>query len=930
MQRETRLFCVLVGLIVLNSIIFRGPRPVDTSKPPVPSPRHIFVISDEELQGRGADWRKETLREAIRLYYPGWAGYSQQRRIGKMVVTYDLAKTVHEAGGAHPESPHITVSPWVILTVLIMQYGESPPPGFDAWETANRIFADIDRLFQDSRSQPEMWQGRFANTASYMMYRLFSANENRIGQWLALYHRLVTASRLLQPGRLTVTPTVVIPLPFLERPFVTPTSEPPSFYRVNSFLDHRYPLYRLEPISDQENFLRFDGQDFTSPIPVDARNCHTGQSCYTGHDGLDYSIPEGVAVRSVAAGTVVYRYDNCGFLIVEHEQNGGRIYTEYMHMSEIFRNEGNEVSAGEILGSVGDVDDFEDENGDGKDDDGIHRCWSGGSHLHFAVRFYFNPLDPWGDTHFTKTDPFGWWGGGADPWEEGVEVNGQRYGGYTSRWLWWGDEAGDGYYTVDDTESQAQLFYYINWWHDPNGYNNGAWWTYEVESEEESTNWAIWGTYIETPGTYVVQVHWPQSGEAEATTRARYRIYSAQNGLIDEVWVDQEAGGGEWYTLGVYDLPEGPTVVILTDWGWGAPSAAGGRMEQETEPPRVYFDAVRWATSTPQATPTPTPTFTPTPTPTPTRTPTPTPQPTPTPPWGWWMAAEAAALQERSPQEREAFSCLLSQVRDEVMAPDPKGEAYIRLTYRYAPEVTALWLEDEPLRREVATLMDEVRPLLEGMVNRRGEGRLRLSRGWVERAQGVLRRMEAKASPELAREIRWWQDWLPRFAGKTGWEIWQMLPVRVVPGAWGKESPEEAILRGIGAAEARAYGALLSRVRDEVLLREGGEAYVARVYRDVPEVVGILLGEEGLRREAEALLVEARPGLEALLAGGEWRFSRRWVERTEAWLREIEKRGSPALQAEAQWWLERVRGWVGKTPREVWNGLLQEERQRER
>ncbi len=112
-------------------------------------------------------------------------------------------------------------------------------------------------------------------------------------------------------------------------------------------------------------------------------------------------------------------------------------------------------------------------------------------------------------------------------------------------------------------------------------------------------------------------------------------------------------------------------------------------------------------------TPTPTPTFTPTPTSTPTRTPTPTPQPTPTPA-RWWPEAEKVAWQGRPPEDQEAFSRLLSRVRDEVMAPDPKGEAYIRLTYRYAPEVTALLLEDEALRQEVAALMDEVRPLLEG------------------------------------------------------------------------------------------------------------------------------------------------------------------------------------------------------------------------
>jgi hypothetical protein len=54
-----------------------------------------------------------------------------------------------------------------------------------------------------------------------------------------------------------------------------------------------------------------------------------------------------------------------------------------------------------------------------------------------------------------------------------------------SWWLWQGDEAGDGYLVVDDRESQAQLFHPVydresgqTWWHDSNGYNGGAWWTY--------------------------------------------------------------------------------------------------------------------------------------------------------------------------------------------------------------------------------------------------------------------------------------------------------------------------------------------------------------------------------------------------------------------------------------------------------------------
>ncbi len=860
------------------------------------------------------------LREAIRREYPGWAEYSQQLTFGRMVVTYDLARISLNAGFPCLEGPcqdQISVSPMVILTVITVQYGDEPPPDFDAWQTARQIARDIKRLYEENQKHPEVWQDRFANAGSYVMYRLFNADEHRMGEWGERYRRL--APRLLQQeenNTPTPTPTVIVPPPFLGRPYATatpfPTPTPMAFgYPLNTFFDHRYPIYNSEPAEDQENLYRFDGAMFSD-------DGEAGKSWYSGHDGIDYGTPLGVPIRAAADGKVVYRYDPCGWIILEHEQSESKIYTEYMHMSEILVNEDEEITAGQVIGEAGNVADNE-------------TCFSNGAHLHFGVRLYY---DVPGSSN-TNIDPFGWWGEDADPWEEGLEeeegVN--SYGGYTSRWLWWGDEAGDGHYTVDDTESQAQLFYPSNWWRDENGYNDGAWWTYEAESEEKSSNWAIWGTYIETPGEYVVQVYWPESGEAEATTQARYQVYSEQDGLLDEVLVDQEAGGGEWYTLGVYEFSEGPAVVMLTDWAGEVPAEMTVRVEQETDLPRVYFDAVRWATPTPEATPTPTPmptpTFTPMPSPTPIPTLTPTSEPTATPgPWGEWVAAEEAALQERTPQEREAYSRLLSRVRDEVMAPDPKGEAYIRLVYRYAPEVTAMLLRDARLRRDVGDLLEEVRPLLEEMVT--GKEHTGLSGVWIRRAAGVLKRMEQQAGPELRREIEWWLEWLPRFEGKTGREVWQMLPGRALDSVYpGEAEPEAAVLRGLSPDEVRDYGALLSRVRDEVMLRtEGGEVYVALVYRYTPEVVGILLEDEALRRETEDLLVEARPGIETLLGErrGEWRFSREWVERIEELLGKMGERGSPTLRSELAWWQERVRGWAGKTPREVWEKLVEERR----
>ena len=144
--------------------------------------------------------------------------------------------------------------------------------------------------------------------------------------------------------------------------------------------------------------------------------------------------------------------------------------------------------------------------------------------------------------------------------------------------------------------------------------------------------------------------------------------------------------------------------------------------------------------------------------------------------------------------------------------------------------------------------------------------------------------------------------------------------------------PEEVMLRGLSPLEVAEYRALWGWVQDKVMLAEpGGEVYVALVYRYTPEVVRILLQDEGLRKETERLLVEAKPGLESWAEGrAKWEFSQDWTRRTEKLLGALAERGSPGLRAELRWWQERVRNWAGKTPHEVWEELLQEDRVRGR
>jgi len=252
----------------------------------------IFVIGDEELQEHHLHYRaEEAFRETIRIHYPNWASYTQQLTFGKMVVTHDLATIVWDAGrGCLERCPYpISVNPSVLLTVLILKYGEAPPPGFDAHQAGRQIALDIKRLYEEGRTHPEVWQDRFANLGSYVMYRLFGADERQTTKWLTLYRQLIPEARVFQKVTPTATPTVIVPPPFLERPYATatpfPTPTPMGFgYPLNSFFDHRYPIYSSEPEEDQSNLYRFDGSQF-------ADDNGAGKSWYSGHDGIDCMAP---------------------------------------------------------------------------------------------------------------------------------------------------------------------------------------------------------------------------------------------------------------------------------------------------------------------------------------------------------------------------------------------------------------------------------------------------------------------------------------------------------------------------------------------------------------------------------------------------------------------------------------------------------------
>jgi murein DD-endopeptidase MepM/ murein hydrolase activator NlpD len=94
------------------------------------------------------------------------------------------------------------------------------------------------------------------------------------------------------------------------------------------------------------------------------------------HDGIDLAAPLGAPIRVVAAGTVLYSDPHGGYgryIVVLHKDGYS---SHYGHCQEIKVRPGQKVTAGEIIGSVG--------------NSGI----STGPHLHFEIRKNGHPENP--------------------------------------------------------------------------------------------------------------------------------------------------------------------------------------------------------------------------------------------------------------------------------------------------------------------------------------------------------------------------------------------------------------------------------------------------------------------------------------------------------------------------------------------------------
>jgi len=267
-----------------------------------------------------------------------------------------------------------------------------------------------------------------------------------------------------------------------------------------------------------------------------------------------------------------------------------------------------------------------------------------------------------------------------------------------------------------------------------------------------------------------------------AGTASKYSFTTPQLASVLQEIVSHQNGWASGNSLSIIIKDNGSTthrrVIAFERASWD-PKLSPARLIIAYEGGSPLPTATPTVTAT--STPTATPTSTPTPMPAPTETPVPTNTPgsEPTSPPSWWAPAENVLMKDEPAQKREAFSELLSQIRDQVLKSSPKGDAYVEMIYQHAPEIMKLLSQDENLRKRVKGLTLEIQPLLESVIGNEAEFKKpRLEKTWVEKAIVVLDGVREQASPSLRTEIDWWKKYLPSFAGKTGIEIWEMLPER--------------------------------------------------------------------------------------------------------------------------------------------------------
>lgn len=129
---------------------------------------------------------------------------------------------------------------------------------------------------------------------------------------------------------------------------------------------------------------KYDGGKFCNPCPSVKRisseygnRTHPILGTQQFHNGIDMAAPAGSPILAAYDGTVSasgYSSSMGNYAMINH---GDGLYTIYMHATEMYVHQGQEVSRGQQIGTVGST---------GR---------STGPHLHFSVRVNGNYTSPW-------------------------------------------------------------------------------------------------------------------------------------------------------------------------------------------------------------------------------------------------------------------------------------------------------------------------------------------------------------------------------------------------------------------------------------------------------------------------------------------------------------------------------------------------------
>ncbi len=158
---------------------------------------------------------------------------------------------------------------------------------------------------------------------------------------------------------------------------------------LSSWFDHQVPTYAID-----HALVIYTGD---SRAVDDNETCFSGWNgnCYDGHPGIDF-LTGYDQILAAADGQVIWagwpsplichNGPICGLglhIIIEHNINNVVYRTIYGHLSVIGVQEGDNIKAGQVIGSSGSTGS------------------STGPHLHFEVQVFENNL-------YRRIDPFGW------------------------------------------------------------------------------------------------------------------------------------------------------------------------------------------------------------------------------------------------------------------------------------------------------------------------------------------------------------------------------------------------------------------------------------------------------------------------------------------------------------------------------------------